>query len=121
MSGIIEEGEKCRSIRILNDLLDEFFEERYSEIRLVFDRPLELNANEYYGLLGYYDSSNGAKGLDAFYYDLGVFEDSKTGKCYKTTKTLEIEVDNQEGEVYKIFKITGYTDINETECRDNEE
>ena len=47
MAWIMEEGEKCRSIRILDDLLDEFFEGRYDEIKLSFDRPLELNEKEY--------------------------------------------------------------------------
>ena len=121
MVWITEEGEKCRSIRILDDLLDEFFEGRYDEIKLVFDRPLELNENEYYGLLGNYDSSNGAEGLDVFYYDLGTFENEKTGKCYKITKTLEIEVDNQEGKVFTIYKITGYTDTSDVDCEDNGE
>jgi len=121
MSGIIEECEKCRSIRILDDLLDEFFEGRYDEIKLIFDRPLELNENEYYGLIGSYDSSNGAEGLDVFYYDLGVFEDSKTGKCYKVSKVLEIELSTQENGVYTIRKIVGHTVTSETECRDKED
>jgi hypothetical protein len=120
MSEIIEEEERHKSIKVLNDLLDEFIEERYNEFKLVFDRPLDLSEKEYYELIGNYDSSNGAEGVDVFIYDLGVFENTKTGKCYKVSKVLEIELNVQENGVYTIYKIVGYTDTPEAECRDSE-
>jgi len=120
MSEIIENEERLKSIKVLNDLLDEFIEERYSDFELTFDRPLDLSEKEYYELIGNYDSSNGAEGLDVFIYDLGVFENEKTGKCYKVSKVLEIEVDVQENGIYTIHKVTGYTDTPDAECRDNE-
>jgi len=121
MSEIIEEEERRKSIKVLSGLLDEFIEERYDEIKLSFDRPLDLSEKEYYELIGNYDSSNGAEGLDVFIYDLGVFENSKTERCYKVSKVLEIELSTQENGVYTIYKIVGYTDTSETECRDNED
>jgi hypothetical protein len=121
MSEITEEEERRKSIKVLNDLIDEFIEERYSGFELDFDRPLDLSENEYYELVGNYDSSNGAEGLDVFIYDLGVFENKKTGRCYKISKVLEIEVDVQENGVYTVHKITGYTDTPDAECRDNGE
>ena len=121
MSEIIENEERLKSIKVLNDLINEFIEERYSEFKLDFDRPLDLSEKEYYELIGNYDSSNGAEGLDVFIYDLGVFENKKTGRCYKVSKILEIEVDNQEGKVFVIYKITGYTDSSDIDCEDNGE
>ena len=124
MSKTIEEEEKRKSVKVLTDLIDEFLEGHYSDFSLNFERPLELSEKEYYELLGYYDSSGGAEGIDAFTYDCDTIEDKRTGKCFLITKKLVIERNIREADngemAYTIYKVEGYTDEIETDCNDEE-
>jgi hypothetical protein len=120
MSEIIEEEERRKSIKVLDDLLEEFLEGRYSDFSLKFDKPLDLGEDEYFGLLGNFDSSGGADNIDVFTYDCGIIENLRTKRCFAIVKTLEIELDVQEGVRYIIYEIRGHTAEKETECKDKE-
>jgi hypothetical protein len=112
----VNEQERRSSLRILNDMIGDFLEGRYFEITLVFDRPLELHENEFWDLLGYYDSSNGGEGFDEYEYDAGVIEDAR-GKCFRVKKYLYIYYNVKDlGTTYIIHKVEGTTEYNEESC-----
>ena len=116
MSEEIKEKERLRSFEVLTSVLDEFLEGRYDKFSLSFDRPLELSENEYFELLGNYDSSNGAKVFDMLSYDIDTVEDSRAGECYRIAKKLVIEREIEEAGIYIIYRVTGYTDRIEIDC-----
>jgi len=116
----IREKERLRSLEVLTDVLNEFLEGRYDKFSITFDRPLELTENEYYELLGNYDSSNGAKLFDMFTYDIDTIEDPRTEKCFRIAKKLEIEREIEEAGIYVIYRIVGYTDEIEIDCNNEE-
>ena len=120
MSEEIKEKERLRSLEVLSDVLNEFLEGRYDKFLLSFDKHLELTENEYYELLGNYDSSNGAKAFDAFTYDCDVIKNLRTRKCFQVTKTLVIKRDVENAGIYIIYSVEGYTNEEETDCGDNE-
>jgi len=116
----IKEKERLRSLEVLAGVLDEFLEGRYDEFSVSFDRSLELTENEYYELLGNYDSSNGAKLFDMFTYDIDTIESSRTGQCYRIVKKLIIEREIGEASIYVIYRVTGYTSEIEIDCNNEE-
>ena len=120
MSEEIKEKERLRSLEVLSDVLDEFLEGRYDKFSISFDRPLELTENEYYELLGNYDSSNGAKLFDMFTYDIDTVEDPRAEECYLIAKKLEIEREIGEAGIYVIYRIVGYTEEIEIDCNNEE-
>ena len=109
MSEEIKEKERLRSFEVLTSVLDEFLEGRYDKFSLSFDRPLELSENEYFELLGNYDSSNGAKVFDMLTYDIDTVEDSRAGECYRIAKKLVIEREIEEAGIYITSRVTGST------------
>jgi len=125
MSGDVEQEEKQNSIKAFIDMLDGFLEGRCNDFSLDFERPLKLSENEYYGILGYYDSSGGAGSFDMFSYDIDTIEGSETGKCFRIIKKLVIERDIQEADngetIYIIYKAEGYTDKIDVDCKDKED
>ena len=120
MSEEIKEKERLRSYEVLTSVLNEFLEGRYDKFSITFDKPLELTENEYYELLGNYDSSNGAKAFDMFTYDIDTIESSRTGECYRIVKKLEIEREIGEAGIYIIYMVTGYTSEIEIDCNNEE-
>lgn len=120
MSEEVKEKERLRSYEVLTDILDEFLEGRYDEFTVSYDRPLELTENEYYEMLGNYDSSNGAKLFDMFTYDIDTIESSRTGECFRIVKKLVIEREIGEAGIYVIYRVTGYTSQIDIDCEDKE-
>jgi hypothetical protein len=113
----VNEQERKNSLRVLANVLDDFLEGRYFEIKLIFDRPLELHEDEFRDLIGYYDSSGGTNEYDVYEYDAGIIENTRTGKCFRVTKYLYLYYNVGVGNgSYELHRVEGTTEYNEESC-----
>jgi flagellar hook-associated protein FlgK len=104
-------NEQKQILKTINELIDQFLEGKYDKFSLNFVEYLTLNDEEYWSLLGNFDSSGGAVNnlngeylIDTYSYDIEDYE-----KCIKLIKKIFITYHFDENNNYVIHSIEAFT------------
>jgi hypothetical protein len=107
-------SEQKQILKTINELIDQFLEGKYDKFTLSFAEYLRLSDEEYWDLIGNFDSSGGAVNnlgqylIDTFSYDIEDYE-----KCVIVRKKVFITYHFDENNNYVIHSIEGVTEKRE--------
>ena len=113
-SGQISINEEKKVLETLNELIGKFIEGKYNEFSLSFEEYLTLTDEEYWSLIGNFDSSGGAVNnlgeylIDTYSYDIEDYE-----KCVIIRKKIFITYHFDENNNYVIHSVEGFTEKRE--------
>jgi len=101
-------------LKTLNELINQFIEGKYDKFSLNLEEYLTLNDEEYWSLIGNFDSSGGAVNnlgeylIDTYSYDIEDYE-----KCVIIRKKIFITYHFDENNNYVIHSVEGFTEKRE--------
>jgi len=110
----INEKERKEFLKTLNELIEQFVEGKIDKFGLSFEEYLTLSDEEYWNLIGNFDSSGGAVNnlgeylIDTFSYDIEDYE-----KCVIIKKKIFITYHYDKNNNYVIHSVEGFTEKRE--------
>jgi hypothetical protein len=109
-----ETEERKELLKTLNGLIDQFLEGKYDKFSLTFEEYLRLSDEEYWYLLGNFDSSGGAvNNLGEYFIDTYTYDIEDYEKCKIIKKKIFITYHFDENNNYVIHSIEGVTEKRE--------